>query len=67
MWRVTVRAHRVGPNGRYSVAASTLDVPAFTSSAALRYGIDQAQRAAGCPPWKPIRRESVPHAEVEAL
>jgi hypothetical protein len=68
--RVRIAAHGVPP--RWHVPAQTLDLPAVSVASAIEQAVGQAQRAAGCPPWRPCRRASLPFvtavlAERDAL
>jgi hypothetical protein len=62
---VRIAAHDVPP--RWHDPAQTLDVPAPSAESAIEAAIGQAQRAAGCPPWLPCRRSSLPFVMAEPL
>jgi hypothetical protein len=59
VWRVTIAAHKVD---RWSIPARTVTVGAASIAQAREVVIGEAQRAAGVPPWKPLRRLSLEHA-----
>ena len=62
-WRVTIRHHAVPP--RWIIPAQTLVLPAVSEADAIEKAIGQAQSVAGCPPWRPCRRASLPFVTAE--
>lgn len=63
--RVRIVSHDVPP--RWHVPAQTLDLPAVSVASAIEQAVGIAQRAAGCPPWRPCRRASLPYARAERV
>ena len=64
-WRVTIQHHAVPP--RWIIPAQTLVLPAVSEADAIEKAIGQAQSVAGCPPWRPCRRASLPFVTAERV
>jgi hypothetical protein len=62
-WRVTIAAHKIA---RWEIPVQTLTVPAVSIGHARERAVRVAQRAAGCPPWRPFQRASYRHTKVQA-
>ena len=64
-WTVKIEAHEIPP--RWACPRTTLKVTANTELGALENAIGIVQRQAGCPPWKPCRRASLPYATARRV
>jgi hypothetical protein len=64
-YRVRIERHAIQP--RWIVPASTVTIPAVNEAHAIEQAIGISQREAGCPPWRPCRRASLPYASAELV